>query len=239
MPSSYWYGALWIALFSIGCGLGTGLLRTRKRMKILRTGESVWQQILPDRTRREWMFASLLIFFTSGLPFIALAVHLAAHELAGSGSRAFIILAIGIAAAEAFWVLTAFRNHQSLGDARVSVKQPVLQRDEDVEIQIEIPARGSAPAEIIARVVCIEHAVYHMGRYTQMCHRVFKEEPIRVAAENAGGNWVAGTGRVRFPAESWPASGYGKSLNFTYEWKLIVELHKTRPRYTVYPLHVV
>jgi hypothetical protein len=240
MPANYWFNVLFVAVISIGLGLATGVLRKRKRMQAFPSDVSGWLQILPDHTRRERLCASIVMFCTSGVPLLLLSAYAAWHYAGGGAVRSFTMLAIAVAAAEVFWVILGFRAYsKSPDDANVALETAPLRRDEELQLNIEVPVHGQLPTEIVARIVCIEHAVFHVGRYTQMSRRVLKEESVHIAVARNLTRYAAGTGRIRLPAESCPASGHGKSLNQHYEWQLRVEHPGAKGQCSVFPIEVV
>ena len=237
VPASYWLGAAGTLSVSLIVGAASGLLRKRSGMKTRETAESGWLRVLPDHSRREWFLAGLFLLCTSGLPLVALAAHIyTEHEWAGGG-QALLVLSLGIALAEVAWTARSIIAFKTVGDADVRITLAPITRDTDFSLRIDIPARTSAQSEIIARIVCIEHAVVHFGRFTHVNHTTVREIPLTLAATSRESGRCLAVTQLRIPSENCPPSGRGKSFNHTYEWLLRVELEKSAR--SVFPLDVI
>ncbi len=238
--SLYWFGALGFVVASIVIGMATGILRRRSRMKTIPSNASDGWQLLQIQSRRQRYLAGLYIFCTTGLPLIGLSAHWYSRQELNGGGRAFVILSAVLASAEVIWLIRSFLDYRYTGDARVQLSCATpLKRDDDFTLRINIPARDAAPAEIVGRIVCIEHAVVHFGRFTHMKHTTVREIPLNLAAARSADGRLAGEIRVRIPAENCPPSGRGKSFNHTYEWQLRVDLAGGKNAQSVFPLDVM
>lgn len=236
-----------VALFLLGnitlsliVGFGSGLLRKRVRMKTVAATEAEWLKLCPDHSRYEWFIAGLYLLGTTGIPLLVVSARFFYAEAAGaSGGRAFLALAACIALAEAAWTARSYLALKTLGDADVQLTLAPIKRGEPFELRIAVPAGNPAQSEIAARIICIEHALLHFGRFAHMKHTNVREIPLAIASACDGAGRVAGTAQLRVPAENCPPSGHGKSLNYTYEWQLRVELPGGKNASSVFPLDVV
>ena len=236
-PAVYWFAALGVVVFSVTLGLATGLFRRRTRMKTVPV-DGARLRIRPDRSRREHVRAAALLCVSAGIPLLALASRLASHHELDGGGKTFVALAVLIAGFGLVWLARSLVALQAGDDAIVTVARVPLRRDDDIDFRIEIPRAAGTTRAISASVVCIEHAVIHMGRFTHMAHRVVNEMPLLLDAGSTPAGGATGQLTVRFPAASWPASGPGRSLNYTYEWVLRVELPGSGTALTRFPLEV-
>ena len=236
-PQLYWVCACGAAAFSLGVGFATGLIRKRRRMKTIAQSENGWRELLPNQSRSTRRAGALFLVLTSGLPLLVLSALLWPWRELDGGGRTFVVISLSVVIVELVWLVRAIIACRASDDARVFFQAERVTRDQEFAWRVSVPARGGN-TEICGRVICIEHAVVHQGRFTHIDHRIVREQPLRLTGHPAGEDRLAAEGALHFPTERWPASGPGKSLNFNYEWQLHVELPGRPGQVTIFPLDV-